>query len=104
MYSLHDKKAEEYGRPFYHVNDQDAKRSVAMALESTPVLEKSPEDFDLYCVGEFDEKTGNIRALSEHVAWLPKVLAEAEAATIKRKTIANDLRKKAGVPVPEVAQ
>lgn len=65
-YSIFDKKAASFDRPFFCKHVADATRSVQAALESPkeqqPWFAKYPADFALYFVGTFDPTTGQ---------WMP---------------------------------
>lgn len=64
LYSMHDRKMNVYLTPFPSRGDVDAVRNVKTSslhpeMKNTPVGEH-PEDFDLVCIGEFDDETGAI--------------------------------------------
>ena len=61
IYTIHDVKAQNYGKPFYAFNDDVARRSFEQEVnnpEST--LNRAPEDYTLFCIGSFDDSTGLI--------------------------------------------
>lgn len=61
-YGLFDKKSNVF-RPQIHpnANNYEAMRSVSMALKGgDSVLAQFPEDFALYCIGEFDIVRGTL--------------------------------------------
>lgn len=59
LYSLFDKKASCFSRPFFVAHVAEATRSVQIGLESKDVMfAKYPADFALYLMGTFDEATG----------------------------------------------
>ena len=69
IYSLYDKLAKNYSDPFVAVNDDVVFRQ----LRFDKTLAVVPEDFDLYCLGEFDSDTGEVvreLGLVAHVASL----------------------------------
>lgn len=59
LYSLFDKKAGSYSKPFFVAHIAEAMRSVQMALEDgKSMFAKFPADYALYLMGTFDESTG----------------------------------------------
>lgn len=78
-YSIFDKKALTYSPPFYGVAHGQAVRSVMDACaDPNSNLGRHPADFTLYCVGQFNDATGDLLAfkerepVSEVVALLPR--------------------------------
>lgn len=69
MYSLRDSKAESFGNPFYALNDTVASRMVLIAArDPNSLLNCDPKSFDLYCLGSFDDSTGQIETQPpEHI-------------------------------------
>lgn len=69
MYSICD-KATSYIYPFPAYSDQAALRNFSVEVNSNPVAKNNPQDFELFCVGEFDLETGMIDAYvpNKHVA------------------------------------
>lgn len=61
IYSIFDKKAGLYGMPFFMLNDSLAVRDLQNSLKkSDSPYGSNPEDFQLYCVGDFKPETGLI--------------------------------------------
>lgn len=62
LYSLKDCKAASFNLPFAKVNDQLAVRDVRIAVNSPErsPLSACPEDFELWCLGDFNETTGEV--------------------------------------------
>lgn len=59
VYSIFDDKAQVFNLPFYCSNDAMAIRAFADAINNSGRLEsRFPEDFRLYCLGDFDEEKG----------------------------------------------
>lgn len=77
IYSVFDTKVANYGRPWYAYQDAAAIREFSDAVNdaSNPANQwnKHPEDFQLFCIGAFDDATG---ALSSHA---PLALINAAA-------------------------
>lgn len=67
MYSLFDRKMREFGAVVLAPTDEACKRALVEgfrgARNSTMAL--YPEDFDLHCVGTFDELTGKVTAADD---------------------------------------
>ena len=57
MFSIYDKVAHVFDKPFVAVNHQTAIRAYENALGDNQNL----IDYDLYVIGEFDDQTGDIR-------------------------------------------
>lgn len=61
LYSVKDVKAASFFRPFPSVNDQVAIRDLKTLVNSEDSeISKYPEDYELWYIGEFDEKQGNL--------------------------------------------
>lgn len=59
MYSIRDQKAEIWNVPFYKKTHGEAERDFHQAvLDEKSMLNKYPEDYDLYFVGTYDDQTG----------------------------------------------
>lgn len=59
IYGIKDGKAEYFLKPFYSFSEEEAVRSIKGAvLDTTHPFSKSPMDFDLYYLGQFDDNTG----------------------------------------------
>lgn len=58
LFSVYDRKAEEFGPLFEAKNEDVAIRQFKNMLSSERML--SPEDYSLYCFGEFDREKGQI--------------------------------------------
>lgn len=59
LFSIYDTKAEKFGFPFQAPSKGAAVRQIAVEMNGQKnVLTQYPQDFELYAVEEFDEKTG----------------------------------------------
>lgn len=64
MYSLYDAKAEIFHPPFYKHTHGEAERDTrTLVNDGKSMVNKYPEDYDLYHVGTYDDKTGKIDSL-----------------------------------------
>lgn len=71
VYSVHDRKAAVFARPFIAPNDGMALRSYAAAkMDPTTELSKFPEDFALYRLGSFDDESGELSPVVPTVVTL----------------------------------
>lgn len=63
-YSLLDVKTGVYSIPWFFNHDEVALRAVLeIATDLKTTVGKYPEDYVLLCVGEYDDGTGELRAL-----------------------------------------
>lgn len=61
IYSVMDNKLSAFMTPFFSHNDETAKRSILVALSHPEsAIAVSPEDYDLYKLGVFDDESGLI--------------------------------------------
>jgi hypothetical protein len=69
IYSVRDSKAKAFHKPFFLQNDEVMKRELGnLASDPNSLLGKNSEDYDVYLIGEFDERDGTINAIvPEHV-------------------------------------
>lgn len=59
VYSIYDKQAEMFNLPFFQQTAGLAKRAFFdLVNDSSSTLFKHPEDFELWCLGKFDDLTG----------------------------------------------
>lgn len=73
IFAVHDVKAEAFGNPMFMNNEQIAIRGLAGAVaDPASVLSQSPEDFNLYELGEYDDNSGLITPLDR-----PKLVCSA---------------------------
>lgn len=61
MYSVYDKAAGSFNIPFFQLNDRVAIRSfMDLVRDERSQVSKHPEDYDLWCLGSFDDASGLI--------------------------------------------
>lgn len=72
LYALRDLKAECYVNIFDDLNDQTAIRKLAAIAQQNPEAQiiKFKEDYQLYRIGTFDQKSGSIIPEVHHVVDL----------------------------------
>jgi hypothetical protein len=59
IYSVYDVKVQSYSTPFFAINDSVALRSfVQLRLDPSTTVHNFPDDFRLYCLGEFSDTGG----------------------------------------------
>lgn len=67
IYAIHDITAEVFTSPFYAINDATASRIFANAVRAPgSSIYDNPEDFRLYCIGVYNEQTGDILPHEKH--------------------------------------
>lgn len=60
LYSIKDTIVGHFKSPAQFNNDNEAIRAIRYALQSINDLSKNCEDYQMWCIGEFDTETGNI--------------------------------------------
>ena len=64
VYTVYDSKAEVYGMPVYHEARGEALRAFSDAINGEAgLLSMHPEDFTLFEIGRYNQKTGLITSL-----------------------------------------
>lgn len=68
VYSIYDSKAQAYNKPFYFHYDGEAIRAFADTVEDPKsVINRHPADYRLYRIGDFDDRGGVLKGVSEPV-------------------------------------
>lgn len=70
IFSIRDSKSEVFNTPFYKKTHGEAERDFRSVVnDEKSTLNKYPEDFDLYYIGEYDDNKGLITPLDtpQHV-------------------------------------
>ena len=68
LFSIYDTKAQKFGFPFQAPSKGAAVRQIAVEMNGQKnVLTQYPQDFELYAVEEFDEKTGKFAGYEEPI-------------------------------------
>jgi hypothetical protein len=63
MFSIYDEKAVAHVTPFFMHNEMMALRQFKnMCFDKNSQIGTNPEDYSLWCVGEFDDSTGEVIA------------------------------------------
>lgn len=81
IYAVRDNATEQFGNPMFMVSNGQALRSFTDEVnnkESTNLLHKHPEDYELYEIGEYDTDTG------EFQTHKPTRIAQAKDMVIKQ--------------------
>jgi len=60
VFSTYDLKSLAYSQPFFSPNAGSAIRAFGDAVAKDPMLTAHPEDFQLFEVGEWDDKLGSL--------------------------------------------
>lgn len=63
VYTIYDRKGEMFLGLMTHANDAVASRSLRLEFEQKPLtpIVRFPDDYDLFCIGAYDEQSGQIR-------------------------------------------
>ncbi len=73
MFSIYDEKCQTYSSPFTQPHIGQAIRSFNdLSQDKTTSINRHPEDYTLYHIGEFDDSSSNLKSFNE-----PKFLARA---------------------------
>lgn len=82
LYALLDKKMGQFGMVTQAMSDGHIARSLKENFAGTQsTVARFPEDFDLYEVGSFDERTGEVEGAPRFVCNLEVLLKEAGDAS-----------------------
>lgn len=66
--TVFDRKAEYFLPIWLSENDETAKRQfINLVKESETMISKNPEDFIMFKVGKFDDKSGQVKEIVHHV-------------------------------------
>lgn len=79
VYTVYDKESETCMNPIAYDTDRDAKEGFQMvANDASSTIGKFPNDFKLVRIGEFDKRTGLLKALEEHetICWAKDVIIQ----------------------------
>lgn len=73
VFSIFDVKSAIFSQPFFSSNNVTALRSFSdLVGESGNQVSKHPEDFKLYCIGDFNDNSGGLASCPQ-----PEFLANA---------------------------
>lgn len=81
-FSIYDKKAAQYMRPFYVQNEHVAIRSITASVLSNPELSQFPSDYSLAHVGSFDESNGLLEPTPVKIISEISVIHDAATAQL----------------------
>lgn len=77
VFSIFDAKAKAFGQPFFAFNGSVAMRTVAaVARDGQSLVSKFPEDYQLYHIGQFNDETALLEAVSPTVVCAVVSLTE----------------------------
>jgi hypothetical protein len=66
MYTIYDIKAQIHNNPMVQNNNAEAMRTFGqLAVDPQVAISKHPEDYQLCCVGEYDEYTGKMNGYEQ---------------------------------------
>lgn len=65
IFSVFDTKVQSFGLPFFAVNKGAAIRTISdAAADPSTMLNRHPNDFALFLIGEFDSMAGSVRPVN----------------------------------------
>ena len=77
VYAMYDVKANFYHPPIVLANDEVLKRAIiSQYKDSDNQVSQFPEDFKIYCIGDYDDNSGVIKPLSpiRHVTTVAELI------------------------------
>lgn len=87
MFTIFDSAAQVYNNPWCQLNDATAIRSIRQAVfDPNTDIHRSPEDFSLFRIGEYDDETAHLELLPT-----PKLIAKAHELTQPEPEKTRDL-------------
>lgn len=95
IYSIYDKKAGCFNKPFTHHNDAIATREFQIASSDPKIAQLSifPDDFDLYYLGDFDDQTGTLLQKEKPQFIVAATTFKDEMQERMRKTVTLETEK-----------
>lgn len=64
VFAIRDQKAAIFNQPFFKLTHGEAERDfTTLVNDSQSTINKYPDDFDLYHLGDYDDQTGLIKSL-----------------------------------------
>lgn len=89
VYAVYNSKAKFFNQPFTSKTDGEAERSFEQAVNDPQTfINRYPEDYDLYYLGQFDDNTGKYQTLKT-----PEHKFKAVQLLKAKDQILKDLRK-----------
>lgn len=79
VYSIRDAKAEYFTQPFFKKTHGEAERDFTMLCQDEKSsINKFPEDYDLYFIGEYDDQSGKMSPLEtpQHIVKAVQVISK----------------------------
>lgn len=67
IYAIKDTIVGAFTAPFYQKNNSVAIRTITNAINNERELQNNAKDLQLYCLGEFNEETGEIQSNVEFI-------------------------------------
>lgn len=67
MFVIYDNKSELFSSPFFSVRKEAAVRDLLRAAQSDESeIYHSPADYDMYCIGTYEDETAVITTFKQH--------------------------------------
>jgi len=93
---LKDLKGSNYGMPRFMRSAQDLRRDLAQQLVRDPdsLAAQFPGDYDIYCIGEWDETSGQFKSYPdmEHVCSMSEIFQLAQAIAKQSLTLKGGVK------------
>lgn len=91
MFTVRDRKAGTFNRPFFELNKVQALRAFSTACkQAESPFSQFPDDFELLYLGTFDQRTGRI-SMVEHFEVLaePRSFVEPDTSAVMKARVAK---------------
>ena len=76
-YSVYDVKVQIYNTPFFFPHDVHAIRAFErLRQDPQSFVSQHPDDYQLYCVGEFDDTRGRLKSCAPRLIQMPTIHLE----------------------------
>lgn len=96
IFSVRDAKAEVFHQPFYATTHAEAERNFnSLTNDEKSFVNKYPEDYDLYYLGEYDDHKGTFKTLDTplHVVKAIQLVRNHQQPVLKNFPVNDELPK-----------
>lgn len=92
IFAIKDLQADVFTRPFIFIEDGAAKRALMHAVSGADnAMSDNPDDYNLYYLGEYDDRTGIIIPDDPKRIWTgAEALAEGRRVKFRREKLIED--------------
>lgn len=86
IYVVEDVKADRYDTPYFAINDVMGERNFRIAVKNDQsIFANFTEDFNLYKIGTYDLKTGDLELIDRQLICSGRQLVQEKAVLEARK-------------------